>query len=279
MDLATRPPPHGAGLTPEQADLLLRRGILGRAAVDPVSSLPAASRRRYRQLTTRETTKLSQGELEELRGLREQAGDLTDPETGSPDHKAERWHAYKSNPESEGWSFERWSAQYDTNMDSWRRGLQDQDDALAAVRVTNNDAAGRRVTFSDGTRQTRPDGLTDGAVIDCKSLSVRGAESERVLSLDAQLKLQREAAKGKLTCTPAGCVATRSREFVVVMLSEDQTLVRPSRLLADPKQGADVIYHRSTTTGNWSVWDPKRGAAGEWVPTLKEAVARRVAGS
>jgi hypothetical protein len=41
---------------------------------------------------------------------------------GSPEHKADRWAKYK---ERKGkWDYERWSKQYDTNMENVRYGLQ-----------------------------------------------------------------------------------------------------------------------------------------------------------
>jgi hypothetical protein len=207
-------------------------------------------------------------------------GDFSDPKTAGAEHKAQRWKDYQQKPPpktGKKLKYDKWSKQYDRNMDNWKRGLEDQNNALEKIGVANNDHKDYRFTFFEGKKATRPDGVTDKAIIDCKSLSVRGPPQERVLYFNDQLKLQRKAAKSKLACDPPINHPPQGRKFAVVMLSENKRMVRPSRNLANPAKGADYVFHRTTRRPyDWSVWDHKKN---RWKKIKASRVSELVGGN
>lgn len=76
MRLLTEKPPTGAGLTRAQADMLLRKGIMGNASPIPTSALPGELRRELAQLlakptrSTRDNERIAELWLESERGFR-----------------------------------------------------------------------------------------------------------------------------------------------------------------------------------------------------------------
>ncbi len=276
MRLLTDRPPKGAGLTRKQASLLMRKGITGNAHPKWVNKLPDAQRKEYNRLTKvpREPP-LTKKDYTRIQELRKKGGAPAKPPPGSPEHKAQRWEDYKTNPSNESWGWEKWSKQYDRNMDNWERGLLDQQKAMEKLGIVDNDSITRhQFTVKDkATNQsvtTRPDGVTDNAIVEFKSMATNGAPSERVLYLDSQLRTQRAAARGLVDDFPMG-LKEGKRKFVVVMQSERRSLVRPSGTLANKNTGADFVLHRNRTNGRWSHW-----VDGEWVNVKLEDVQKIV---
>ncbi|MFO0692559.1 MAG: RHS repeat-associated core domain-containing protein [Polyangiales bacterium] len=146
-------------------------------------------------------------------------------------------------------SREEWQEMANRIRDNQARGNVAETATLDALDVDNNNRAidregnAREIetyprNAPPDTPSTRPDGVTDRSIIDVKSMPDDGP---RVLDDSEQFDLRRRMAEGPPT-----------RQHVVVMTNGDRSAVRPSGPLGE----GSTVYHRDSTTGAWSKWNP-----------------------
>jgi hypothetical protein len=187
-----------------------------------------------------------------------------------------RYERYKWECDQEGRTplpKDEWQVATDRLRANQLRGRENEDAALEAIGVQNNNYAQtpngqprNPITYeSQEGVVTRPDSVTDSKWIDVKS-----AEQGTVYYTE-QLRAQKE---GAVSGHPDG----RQRDLAVV-ISNDQVPnadnIRPSRPLADNA----LVFHRNSATGEWAVWDKaaNRGQGG-WKSITDDQAASSLGG-
>ncbi len=141
-------------------------------------------------------------------------------------------------------------------------GSNAENAALGDLGIENNNAAGQQQTFPKGDNTvTRPDGVTDNALVDVKSMpNEPGPNGEpNTLYNSEQLRAQQAAAQES------------GREPVTVISNNNPSAVRPSGPLAEES----TVLHHNPETGQFSAWNPETNG---WDPISNDA-ARSVVGT
>jgi RHS repeat-associated protein len=128
------------------------------------------------------------------------------------------------------------------------RGRGDEAAALNDLGVKSNNAEGAETYDRPGGGKTRPDGTTDSAVVEVKSVpdTADPDGGPRVVYNTEQMNAQRNGAQAD------------DKNHVVVISNGNPDNCRPSGPLADPERGSTVL-HRNNQTGQWSKWNPESG--------------------
>ncbi|MEO7034429.1 MAG: hypothetical protein ABI548_11050 [Polyangiaceae bacterium] len=158
---------------------------------------------------------------------------------------------------------EDWQRQNDQLRQNQSGGATEENDTLNGLDVANNNnvttnpdgTVNRPQTFpkdADGA-ETRPDGVTDKALIDNKSVpdTFDDDGNPRTVYNDQQLRAQQEAARAS------------GREPVTVITNDNPAAARPSGPLADNS----TVLHRNTGDGGWSQWNNQTNS---WDPISQD---------
>ena len=208
---------------------------------------------------------------EELKAARKAANDKVQalkkanaPEKAVMDARYERYLIDCKRKGTEPSPRSQWEPKANIALQNKKGGSEAEEKALASLDVANNNKKGATTFDKDGDKgtKTRPDAVTDNALIDVKSAPKDGKDGKRNTVNDSpQLRAQRDAANGE------------GKNHVVVISSEDRDNVRPSGPLAeDPPKGSTVVHH-DPKTNKWSTWDGEANQGkGGWTDSSADAV-------
>jgi RHS repeat-associated protein len=152
---------------------------------------------------------------------------------------------------------------WDRNRGNQQRGSEREEKALAAAGLENNNAKGNQQEFTtDDGVTTRPDAVSDNAIVDVKSKPDTGGP--HTIEDSDQMQAQRDMAD------------EQGKSHYVVASNTDKGSVAPSQDLTDA--GSNVLHH-NPETGKWNAWNPNANdGTGGWEPTTKSAVQDMLGG-